>query len=860
MVGSRRRGARNPFGLVLVVGLTTVWLTAARGADGDAEKLFRTGQYAECEKAVTDQLAKGTGTAEQWILKIRTEVARGKYDAAWKSIEDARTQFPNDLTLHLFAHDVYRASGREKDAATVLTAVQRQIENRIARTPTEQIALGRYLLATGTDAKEVLDRYFTAVAKKAPNHLDAHFAIAELALDKHDRALAAETLQKAPKEAAQEPRYHALLARAFADDDRARALKAVADALAINPHHVDSLLFRAEAQIDTEDYPAAETTLKAVLDVDPAEPRAWAYRAVLSHLRAEPAGEKKAYETALARWPGDPLVEHLIGRKLSRSYRFTEGAAYQRKALEKDKRYLPAKAQLCLDLLRLGNDAEGWQLATEVLAADGYNVVAHNLVALRDHVTKFRTLTADGFVLRMEEKEADLYGQRALAILQRAKRTLGEKYGVRLDRAITVEVFPRNQDFAVRTFGIPGSDGILGVCFGPVITVSSPAAQGKDPSSWEAVLWHEFCHTVTLHKTRNKMPRWLSEGISVYEETLENPGWGRWMTPQYREMLLSDELTPLSRLSTAFMNAKTSLHVQFAYFESALAVEFLVRKYGLDAIKATLDDLGAGLTANEALERRTGVSLAKLDREFADFARERAKSVAPDATWEQPEGLKADADSVAVRDWLQKHPKSFWGHQRLCVRLVREEKWAEAEKALIAFRALYPEFAGTDNAYELLAATYRKTTRPTDETAVLEEWAKRDGDATAAHQRLIELYEVAADWSGAAKNARRWLAVNPLTPGPHRALARAAERLQERDEAMTAYRAVLRFGVPDAADVRYRLAVLLEQSGARDQARREVLKALEDAPRAREAHELLLKLVGTPGSAPSAPPPREIKR
>lgn len=859
MIGSphpRRRGVG--FFVQLTFGVVVSLLASpdGRGADlGEAEKLFRAGKYAECGKLTADEIAKGAHTVAWWVLKVRAETARGEYTAAGKTIEDARTRFPDDLVLHLLAHDVYRASGREKEAAVVLAAVQRQIDNRTANTPAERVALGRYLLSTGADAKEVLDRYFNPVVKSTPTYLDGHLAVAELALAKHDRALAATALQKLPKEAGEDPRYHYMLARAFAEDDRARATKAVADALALNPNHVDSLLFRADHLIDAEDFSAAEDVLKSVLTVDPGEPRAWAYRAAAAHLRGDEAGEKAAREKALARWPGDPHVEHLIGRKLSQDYRFKEGAAYQRKALEKDKRCLPAKAQLCLDLLRLGEETEGWKLAAEVFAADGYNVVAHNLVALRDQLLKFRTISADGFVLRMEEKEADLYGQRALAVLQKARKVLCEKYGVRLDKAVTVEIFPRSQDFAVRTFGMPGADGVLGVCFGPVITVNSPASQGKSPSNWEAVIWHEFCHTVTLHKTNNKMPRWLSEGISVYEESLENPAWGRWMTPRYREMTLGDDLIPLSKLTSAFMNAKSALHVQFAYFESALAVEFLVRQHGFDALKAVLDDLGAGLSVNEALERRTGRALAKLDSEFADFARGRAKAVAPNATWEAPD-LKPEADSVAVRAWLQKHPQSFWGRQRLCARLLQEQKWAEAEKELGGLRELYPEYAGPSNAYELLAAVYRHTMRSKEEVAALEEWAKRDSDATAAHQRLTELSTGAADWATAARNARLWLAVNPLTPAPHRALAQAAERLNERSEATAAYRAVLRLGVPDAAAVRYRLAVLLEQSGERDAARREVLKALEEAPRFRNAHELLLKLVAP---AEKAPPPRPEK-
>ena len=65
-----------------------------------------------------------------------------------------------------------------------------------------------------------------------------------------------------------------------------------------------------------------------------------------------------------------------------------------------------------------------------------------------------------------------------------------------------------------------------------MITANSPASQGEHPANWEAVLWHEFCHVVTLSKTHNKMPRWLSEGISVYEEAQEDASWG-WLNPNF---------------------------------------------------------------------------------------------------------------------------------------------------------------------------------------------------------------------------------------------------------------------------------------------------------------------------------------
>jgi hypothetical protein len=247
----------------------------------------------------------------------------------------------------------------------------------------------------------------------------------------------------------------------------------------------------------------------------------------LAHLRNKPEEETKHRTAALRHWPTNPEVDHLIGQKLSQKYRFAEGEKYQRQALAFDPSYLPAKLQLSQDLLRLGQEDEGWQLAGSVNELDAYNVVAHNLVTLQENLAKFRTLEEDGLVVRMDAREAEIYGHRVLDLLKRARQTLCAKFDVQLPGPVIVEMFPRQQDFAIRTFGLPGGSGFLGVCFGTVITANSPASQGENPSCWEATLWHEFCHVVTLSKTKNKMPRWLSEGISVYEERLADPTWGQ---------------------------------------------------------------------------------------------------------------------------------------------------------------------------------------------------------------------------------------------------------------------------------------------------------------------------------------------
>src|SRR5207247_7245087 len=125
--------------------------------------------------------------------------------------------------------------------------------------------------------------------------------------------------------------------------------------------------------------------------------------------------------------------------RLRRNYRCGEGSAYQRRALRCDVGCVPAKIQLAQDLLRLGQEDEGWQLGDEVHQRDGYDVTAYNLVTLRETLSKFQTVTNQDFLVRMSRREAAVYGERALDLLQRARNHLSERYGFNPEGRTTVE-------------------------------------------------------------------------------------------------------------------------------------------------------------------------------------------------------------------------------------------------------------------------------------------------------------------------------------------------------------------------------------------------------------------------------------
>jgi tetratricopeptide (TPR) repeat protein len=848
------------------LGLALIAFLAARAgaADlADTQKLLNTGQYAQCIESCKQAIASRQWDENWWLLKTRAELASGRYDDALETVDAGVDRFETSARLRLLAYDVYRLNNKPDEAIQqllTLRALASRAPWRYSDAPS-RVALGRAFMRLGADARQILELFFDQARKQEPTAPDSYMASGELALLKNDYALAAEAFQNAIKHSGDDPDAYFGLAQSFPDDSK-RTTAALNKALELNPKHADSLLYQADNLIDQEGYEQAESVLKTVLETNPKHPKAWAYRAVLAHLAAKGEQEKAHREKALAPWPTNPEVDHLIGQKLSQNYRFDEGATYQRQALGFDPSYQPAKAQLAQDLLRLGLEDEGWKLAAEVFKEDPYNVLAFNLVTLRDNLAKFRPLTDKHFLVRMDEREATIYGQRAQRLLERAREKLTTKYGVELPDAITVEIFPQQKDFAIRTFGMPGGAGFLGVCFGNVVTVNSPASRGGNPSNWEAVLWHEFCHVITLHKTRNKMPRWLSEGISVYEERQEVPAWGQSMNPRYRELVLKGGATPVSKLSSAFLKPPTPMHLQFAYYESSMVVDYVIGRFGVAALQKVLSDLGEGVAINDALAKNTE-PIGDLDKNFEKWFREQAQQLGkpPEGAkidWERPE-LPLDAGSAAMAAWNKEHPNSFYGLLGEGRALVAEQKWQEAKAPLEKAAALYPACGDAGGPYVLLAAVYRELKDPASERQMLEKHAALDADAIEPRLRLIELAAGQKDWEAVRKGAEQVLAINPLTAAPHRYLAQAAEALADRASAIEAQRTLLLLDPLDRSEHHYRLARLLVEEKQLPDARRQAVMALEEAPRYRDAQRLLLQIVAkmekekAPASAPAAP-------
>jgi tetratricopeptide (TPR) repeat protein len=844
--------------LIVAVALAVLSLGfgLCEGADVEAvRKQLLAGQYGEASRAAEAGETEDPRIEDWPLLRAEGLMSSGKYPEARDVISNALERFPFSLRLRLVGYEVFRANGEIERGQTLKEEMDRFGGERTwaYREPPDRVALGKAAILLGADPKRVLEVFLDPLRKANPEFPDTYLASGDIALAKSDFALAAKSFSAAVKKFPEHPEAHFGLARAFAPSDAEATQEHLEKTLELNPNHIGARLLLADHAIDSERYPEAEKLLGEVLAINSRQVEAHAFRAVLAHLRSDAKTETEARGAALKLWPTNPAVPHLIGRKFSQHYRFAEGSELQRQALKFDPAFLPAKIQLAQDLLRLGHDEEGWQLAEEVQKADPYDVVAFNLVELRDTIAHFRMLKSEHFDVRMEPREAELYGADVLTLLERAHATLTKKYGMPLRERTVVEIFPDQKDFAIRTFGLPGGAGYLGVCFGRVITANSPASRPGSPSNWQAVLWHEFTHVITLTLTKNKMPRWLSEGISVYEERQQRANWGEHMTPRYRAMILGSDLAPVSKLSASFMRPKTPAHLQFAYYESSLVVEWLIQRWGVEKMRALLADLARGVAINAALAARFA-PIDKLDAEFAEHARGLARATGPKLDWTKPAPAQL-ASEPKLKEWLAKNPDNFTALTEQAKQFITERQWEAAKAPLKKLIALYPNQYDSDSAYALLARAHRELGETAEEEAMLNKVAELCSDAPDAYARLMEIAAARKDWPTVLANADRFTAVNPLSPTPYRSIAEAREATGDTPAAIGAWRTLLSLDPADPPEIHFRLARILHSTGDAG-AKREVLLALEEAPRFREAHRLLLEIeTASAKTKPASPTP-----
>ena len=248
---------------------------------------------------------------------------------------------------------------------------------------------------------------------------------------------------------------------------------------------------------------------------------------------------------------------------------------------------------------------------------------------MMDTLDTFTTVRDGDVILRMHKDEAPVLQEYALALAHQALTTLAARYEFTPRGPILIEIFPKHDDFAVRNVGLPGMIGALGACFGRVVTMDSPKARPPGKFQWEATLWHELAHVITLQMSNQRVPRWLTEGISVYEEKRARPEWARQMDMQFAEMLKRGETLKLRDPERRVHRPEDDLARLLSRRRCSSSTSS--RRTATPGCASCVRAYGQGLDTDAALKTALNTDFDQLQVGFDQIARSRVRQPAPRA-------------------------------------------------------------------------------------------------------------------------------------------------------------------------------------------------------------------------------------
>jgi len=210
----------------------------------------------------------------------------------------------------------------------------------------------------------------------------------------------------------------------------------------------------------------------------------------------------------------------------------------------------------------------------------------------------------------------------------------------------------------VRTVGLAGL-GALGVSFGTTLAFDSPAAKDAGPFNWGSTVWHELAHTFTLGSTDHRIPRWLSEGLSVYEEHHAKPGWGFNVSPDFLMAFKTDSLVPVSRMNDGFMHPAFPGQVQLSYYQASLVCDLIARDYGEGALGKMLQAYKDGMTTEQVFQRVLNIDIKAFDKKFNDYIRTRFATALASLGNGPPKDISGQTPVQAVQALASTKPNDF---------------------------------------------------------------------------------------------------------------------------------------------------------------------------------------------------------
>ena len=629
------------------------------------------------------------------------------------------------------------------------------------------------------------------------------------------------------------------------------AAKLYNEALEMDPENARAYLGLAVLSADGFDEKAAEYVAKAIA-LEPKLVEAHELSANLLLEDAKPEEAVKEAETAIALAPdaldamaalaaADLLADKnadadawmakikavnpgygegyaIVARHLVLNYRYPEGVAYYRKAVEADPKLWSARSELEINLMRLGEEDEPRQQLELSYTNGQTDAATANSLKLLDSYKNFVTTKDETTTIRLWKSESDLLEPYFSEQLHKAIATYSAKYKMKLSGPVQLEVYPNHEDFAVRTMGMPGL-GALGVTFGNVVAMDSPSGRKPGDFNWGATMWHEMSHVFILSATKFRVPRWFTEGLAVHEEGQVDPKWANRLTPEVVVAVRDKKLLPVKEMDQGFVFPKYPEQVPVSYWQAGTICDYIAERWGSDALLGMVHSFAELKTTEQAIESNLHESPEQFDKDYA--------------AWLD----KSIGTTVANFDEWRKQLKALVGMSEK----NDNDGVIAAAQAVIK---LYPEYVEDANAYEIVANAQLIKGNKQVAADALKLYELLGGESPKTLEKLASLEVDLGHPEDAAATLDQLNFIYPEDEDLHRKLGGLWLAQGNNAGAVREYQAVLAMKPLDMASAELDVAKAYLAAGDKAKAEENVLGSLEVAPGYKPAQRLLLEIEG----------------
>lgn len=847
----------------------------------DADALYQRGQYLQAaeyyaELQGSQRVAGVLGASRSYALlgehdraiafclealqqqpdpQISTQLAEllfatGQSEEALKILADVADSVDPPLRALIRYGELLQHRGRFEDAkAYFSTAVlQASGSNTLNSEATALLARAHWLSGNFREANALFRR---AVQLDPRNH-EAQVWWGDLFAEKYNEAEALKSYS-----AVLEFNRHylpAVLGYARVGRDR----QFLQQALYINPKAAEAFLVYAELALEKNQFDEAKSYFEAALPGNPESMRTLAGLAALAALHDRDEDYRQWQAKALAIRHNNAEFYTRIAEIHGHAYRFREAVEFARQAIAAQDDYWPAYTALGTNLARMGEEDEGRAQLEIAFDNDPYHIWNSNLLKVFDTLDGFVDLKSEHFIARMSERDARVLWPYMEPLLEEAWAKMVDKYGFEPQAPVLIEVFGKQEDFAVRSVGLPDLGPLVGICFGSLITLISPDTL---TANWQEIVWHELVHVVTLQMTENRLPRWLSEGVSVYEEFQGRPEWGRHQELDIARAFKTGKIKNVERLDDAFLDARSAEELGLAYLQSYMVVEYIVAEHGFAKLRQLIKAYGQPEPTERIIAEVFDVPVESFNKGFRQWLNQHLARIDvyvhqednPDEGEAHGHGARSNPSAILAELYnsesirshmearIERNPRDFQAHLQLGIVLLKEKDYTTAERHLKTAKSILPYYTGHPSPPRLLAQLYSDQNRDTEYWEEMEYLARYHQHDFETPMKLAEKAMIDEDYAKAEYYLQRAIAVNPYRLEVHRAYAELADTQENFAASVREHRIINYLDRSDPVDSHTRLARAYLRGGDFAEAKRHSLLALEVAPTYKPAQAVLLE-------------------